>query len=301
MDRLTSMAVFVKAVDLGSFTAAATALGSSSQMVGKHVGFLEARLGAQLLRRTTRRQSLTEVGLAFYERCRIILAEAEAAESLMQDLSATPRGRLRVSAPVNVGACTVAPLVGDFLRAFPGVELELSLTDRYVDVVDEGFDAVFRLGPLGDSSLNARELGLQRQIACASPAYLAARGAPCHPDDLAAHDCLGYVNWSGRPYSEWRFDRLGASHPVKIRSRFQVNDGRVLRAAALRGDGIILQPEAVVAEDLRSGRLTQVLGDYEAPSRPLYLLFPTRRLQPPKLRAFIDHVAAAFKRRADGD
>ena len=278
MDRLTSMAVFVKAVDLGSFTAAATALGSSSQMVGKHVGFLEARLGAQLLRRTTRRQSLTEVGLAFYERCRIILAEAEAAESLMQDLSATPRGRLRVSAPVNVGACTVAPLVGDFLRAFPGVELELSLTDRYVDVVDEGFDAVFRLGPLGDSSLNARELGLHRQIACASPAYLAARGAPCHPDDLAAHDCLGYVNWSG-----------------------QVNDGRVLRAAALRGDGIILQPEAVVAEDLRSGRLTQVLGDYEAPSRPLYLLFPTRRLQPPKLRAFIDHVATAFKRRADGD
>ncbi len=295
MDRLTSMAVFVKAVDLGSFTAAATALGSSSQMVDKHIGFLEARLGAQLLRRTTRRQSLTEVGLAFYERCRVILAETDAAGSLVQDLAATPRGRLRVSAPVNFGACAVAPLVGGFLRAYPSVELELSLTDRYVDVVDEGFDAVFRLGPLGDSSLHARELGLHRQIACASPAYLAAHGVPSHPDELASHNCLGYVNWSGLPYSEWRFSRHGAVYPVRIRSRFQVNDGRVLRAAALRGDGIILQPEAVVAEDLHDGRLVQVLRDFEAPSRPLYLLFPTRRLQPPKLRVFIDHVAGAFE------
>ena len=299
MDRLTSMAVFVKAVDLGSFTAAATALGSSSQMVGKHVGFLEARLGAQLLRRTTRRQSLTEVGLAFYERCRVILAETEAAESLMQDLTATPRGRLRVSAPVNFGACTVAPLVGGFLRAFPGVELELSLTDRYVGVVDEGFDAVFRLGPLGDSSLNARELGLQKQIACASPAYLATHGAPSHPDDLTSRECLGYVNWSGLPYSEWRFSRHGADYPVRIRSRFQVNDGRVLRAAALRGDGIILQPEAVVVDDLRTGHLVRVLADYEGPSRPIYLLFPTRRLAPPKLRAFVDHVVSALRHRAD--
>ncbi|RYC29695.1 LysR family transcriptional regulator [Lichenibacterium minor] len=294
MDRLTSMAVFVKAVDLGSFTAAAAALGCSSQMVGKHVGYLEVRLGAQLLRRTTRRQSLTEVGSAFYERCRVILAETEAAEALMQDLTATPRGRLRVSAPVNFGACTVAPLVGDFLRTFPGVELELSLTDRFVDVVDEGFDAVFRLGPLGDSSLNARELGRHGQVACASPAYLATHGAPSNPDELASHACLGYVNWSGLPYSEWRFSRLGAVHSVKIRSRFQVNDGRVLRAAARRGEGIILQPEAVVADDLRAGRLVQVLADYEGPSRPIYLLFPTRRLKPPKLRAFVDHVVNAF-------
>ena len=294
MDRLTSMAVFVKAVDLGSFTAAANTLGCSSQMVGKHVGHLESRLGTQLLRRTTRRQSLTEVGLAFYERCRVILAETEAAEALMQDLAAIPRGRLRVSAPVNFGACTVAPLVGDFLRNFPGVDLELSLTDRFVDVVDEGFDAVFRLGPLGDSSLNARELGRHGQVACASPAYLATHGVPSHPDELASHDCLGYVNWSGLPYSEWRFSRLGAVHTVKIRSRFQVNDGRVLRAAARRGEGIILQPEAVVADDIRAGRLVQLLADYEGPSRPIYLLFPTRRLKPPKLRAFIDHVVSAL-------
>ena len=296
MDRLTSMAVFVKAVDLGSFTAAATALGSSSQMVGKHVGFLEGRLGTQLLRRTTRRQSLTDVGQVFYERCRIILAEAEAAESLLQDLSVTPRGRLRVSAPTNFGACSVAPLITGFLRSYPDVDVELSLTDRYVDVVDEGYDAVFRLGPLKDSSLVSRELTTHRQVACASPAYLAVRGAPVHPCDLATHECLGYVNWSGLPYSDWIFTRLGKSYEVKVRSRFQVNDGRVLRAVALAGHGIILQPEAIVGEDLDAGRLVRVLPNYVGPSRPLYLLFPTRRPQAPKLRAFIDFVVEALAR-----
>ena len=298
MDRLTSMAVFVKAVDLGSFTAAAKALGVSSQMVGKHVGFLESRIGAQLLRRTTRRQSLTDLGQAFYERSRAILAEAEAAEALLHDLSATPRGRLRVSAPVNFGACRVAPLVTCYLQAYPEVEIELSLTDRYVDMVDEGYDVVFRLGPLGDSTLISRELAPHRQVACASPSYLAAHGDPSRPDDLTSHTCLGYVNWSGLPYAEWRFTRSGKVHAVTVRSRFQVNDGRVLRAAALEGNGIILQPEAVVTEDLDAGRLVQVLADYEAPSRPMFLLFGTRRPQPAKLRAFIDRAVEAFDQRA---
>ena len=297
MDRLASMAVFVKAVDLGSFTAAAVALGSSSQMVGKHVSFLEGRLGTQLLRRTTRRQSLTDIGRLFYERCRIILAETEAAETLMHDLSVTPRGRLRVNAPVNFGACRVAPLVTRYLRAYPDVEVELSLTDRYVDVVDEGFDAVFRLGPLKDTGLVCRELMAHRQVACASPAYLAAFGVPARPEDLADHACLGYVNWSGLPYSDWTFTRLGRVHAVKVRSRFQVNDGRVLLAAALEGHGIILQPDVVVRADLEAGRLVQVLSDYTAPSRPIYLLFSTRHPQTPKLRTFIDCVVDAFGQR----
>ena len=153
MDRLTSMAVFVKAADLGSFSAAATKLGLSSQMVGKHVGFLEARLGAQLIRRTTRRQSLTDVGHAFYERCRSILAEAEDAEALVKNLSETPRGRLQISAPVAFGSSLVAPLLNRYLQIFPHVEAMLTLTDRYVDVVDEGYDAVFRLEPLKDTGL----------------------------------------------------------------------------------------------------------------------------------------------------
>lgn len=292
MDRLTGMQAFAKAVELGSLTAAAAALGTSPQMVGKHVAALEERLGAQLLRRTTRRQSLTDVGRAFYERCRVILAETEAAEALTRDFGATPRGRLRVGAPVNYGACRVAPLVNRFLRDFPEVQVELSLSDRYVDVVDEGYDAVFRLGPLDDSALVSRRLETHRQVACASPAYLAARGVPVHPEDLAGHACLGYVNWSGRPYAEWRFTRDGRIHAVTVRSRFQVNDGRVLLDAALAGHGVILQPAALVEPAIAQGRLRPVLRDYEPPERSLHLLFAASRPLAPKLRAFVDRVVA---------
>ncbi len=296
MDRLTSMGAFVRAVDLGSLTAAATALGISPQMVGKHVDSLEARLGAPLLRRTTRRQSLTDIGQAFYERSRIILAEMEVAEALVHDMSATPRGRLRVSAPVNFGACRLAPMVTRYLATYPDVEVEVNLTDRYVDVVDEGYDAVIRLGPIKDTALAARELQAHRQVACAAPSYLAARGTPAAPDDLVGHDCLGYVNWSGLPYAEWRFTKANQTHTVQVRSRFQVNDGRVLLAAALEGYGIILQPEAILRDALDAGRLVPVLADYAAPSRPMVLLFSARRSQPQALRSFIDCVVDAFGR-----
>ncbi len=296
MDRLASMGVFVRAADLGSFTAAATALGMSSQMVGKHVSFLEARLGAQLLRRTTRQQSLTDVGRSFYERCRTILAETEAAEALVNDLSTTPRGRLRVNAPVTFGACRLAPLVTRYLKAYPDVEVELTLTDRFVDVVDEGYDAVIRVGPIKDSALAMRQLATYPLVACASPAYLAANGAPNSPEELAEHQCLGFVNWSGLPYAEWRFTKTGRVHAVRVRSRFQINDGRALLAAALDGHGVILQPEAVVRGDIDAGRLVQVLPAYAAPSQPMYLLFSARRTQTPKLRSFIDCVVDAFGR-----
>lgn len=290
------MAVFVKAVDLGSFTAAGIALGMSSQLVGKHVGVLEARLGAPLLQRTTRRQSLTDLGRLYYERCRTIVAEADAADALVQDLSATPRGRLRISAPVTFGACSLAPVLLQFLARHPGIELELTLTDRYVDIVDEGYDAVLRLGPIGDTSLAARELVPHAQVACASPSYLAAHGMPATPQALIDHACLGFVNWSGRPYAEWRFERDGAVYAVQIRSHFQVNDGRVLLAAALDGHGIILQPDAMVRDALDAGRLVPVLTEYAAPSRPMYLMFAARHPQLPKQRIFIDHVVAAFGR-----
>lgn len=296
MDRLASMGVFVKAADLGSFTAAAAALGMSSQMVGKHVSFLEARLGAQLLRRTTRQQSLTDVGHSFYGRCRTILAETEAAEALVNDLSTTPRGRLRVNAPVTFGACRLAPLVTRYLQAHPDVEVELTLSDRYVDVVDEGYDAVIRVGPLKDTALAMRELATYPLVACASPAYLAASGAPDAPEELANHCCLTFVNWSGLPYAEWRFTKAGRVHAVQVRSRLQINDGRALLAAALDGHGIILQPEVVVRDDLDTGRLVRVMPAYAAPSYSMHLLFSARRSQTPKLRSFIDCVVDAFGR-----
>lgn len=295
IDRLTSMEVFVKAVDLGSFTAAATAMGLSSQMVGKHVRSLEQRLGTQLMRRSTRRQSLTETGRLYYDRCRSILLEVKAAEAVAEDLNAAPRGRLRLSAPVGFGACRLAPMLTSFVERYPEVAIELVLTDRYVDLVDEGYDAVLRLGPVADTSLAARELAPHELVACASPGYLARRGAPRTPADLCDHACLGFVNASGLPYLEWRFtDEDGTPQSIRVRSRFQVNDGRVLADAAIAGAGIMLQPEAVLREHLDAGRLMRVLANYSAPSRPMLLMFSGQRSQPPKLRALIDAVVSAF-------
>ena len=294
LDRLTSMAVFVKAADLGSFTAAGVALGLTSQMVGKHVAALEATLGTPLIRRTTRRQSLTETGEKFYERCRAVLAEAEAAYAVEEAASVEPRGRLRLSAPIGFGACWLAPVVTDFLERHPLVSVELNLTDRFVDLIDEGYDAVLRLGPLGETSQTVRELTPHAQVACASPAYLARRGTPRTPADLADHACLGFVNWSGRPFAEWRFGRGGRIEPVQVQSRFQVNDGRVLVAAAVVGHGIILQPEVVVAEALGRGELVRLLTDHVGPTRMLYLLHAPSEPLPAKLRAFIDHLTTAL-------
>ncbi len=297
MDRFTSMAVFVKAADLGSFTAAGTALGMSSQMVGKHVSFLEERLGAQLLHRSTRRQSLTSIGQTFYDRCRVVLADVDAAEATARELSTTPRGRLRVSAPVTFGSTALAPLISDYLRIHPQVEVALDLTDRYVDVVGEGYDAVIRLGPLRDSELIARALAPYRLIACASPAYLAARGTPRAPADLMAHECLGFVFASGQPFAKWRFDKAGQDHQIQVRSRFQVNDARVLHAAALEGHGIILQADLILGDDLSAGRLVQVLPDYETPTRPLHILLAAARPPALTLRRFVDHVVDRFGKR----
>ncbi len=293
LDQLTSMRVFAKVADVGSFTAAGVALGMTSQMVGKHVSGLEDKLGTPLILRTTRRQSLTETGRHFHERCRVILAETEAAYALAEDCTDQPRGRLRLSAPVGFGSCRLAPILTDLLEKHPALELELDLTDRYVDMVEEGYDAVLRLGPIGETSLAVRELASHEQVACASPAYLALHGAPCTPAELVDHACLGFVNWSGLPYAEWRFGRDGKVYPVQVRSRFQVNDGRVLVAAAVAGHGIILQPEAVAANALDRGDLVPVLTDFVAPSRTLYLLHAPRQPRPAKLGALVDHLVAA--------
>ncbi len=269
-------------------------MGLSSQMVGKHVGLLEERLGTELIRRTTRKQSLTAIGQAFYERCRSILAEADAAEALAHDLSATPRGRLRVNAPTTFGARCLAPVIELYLAAYPNVEVELTLTDRYVDIVDEGFDAVIRLGPLQDSTLLARALAPHSLIACAAPHYLRRHGTPKTPAELSGHECLRFVYSSGLLYSDWQFARAGRTETIEVRGRFQVNDSRVLHDAALAGHGIMLQAESVLRDDLAAGRLVRVLPDYTGPTRPMHILFSASRRQTPKSRTFIDWVAAAF-------
>src|SRR5690348_12473271 len=195
MDRFASMEVFVKVAETGSFTSAADTLGISGPMVGKHIRQLEEHLGVQLLHRTTRRQSLTGAGKDFLERARIVLTELEAAETLAAESRARPRGELRVNAPVTFGAHSLAPSLPDYMAQYPDVTVRLTLNDRVVDLVDEGYDCVFRVGALADSTLIARGLRPVELVACASPAYLEVRGEPRHPTDLAGHECLGFAEW----------------------------------------------------------------------------------------------------------
>lgn len=293
MDRLTSMAIFVKTAESGSFASAALAFGISSQMAGRHVIALEERVGAPLLARTTRRQSLTEIGQIFYERCKALLADAEAAESVAMDFSASPRGRLRVTAPVTFGSCCLAPLITRYLRANPEVQVDLTLTDRFVDLVDEAYEVAIRLGPLSDSSMIAKPLMPYRLLACASPAYLKEHGEPRTPEALARHECLGFSFTSLPPYNEWVFGSARGKHAVTVTGRFQANDTKALIAAAIDGFGIALAPEIAIKDDIAAGRLVRLLRKYEAPERPMHALFTARR-PTPKLRAFIDLVVAEF-------
>ena len=294
MDRLASMAAFVKATETGSFAAAAEALGLSPQMVAKHVTFLEARLGTRLLARTTRRQSLTEIGRTYYERCKLVLAEAEAADSLAHEASAAPRGRLRVNAPVTFGTISLAPMVAGYLRAHPHVEVDLMLSNRTVDLVEEGFELAFRIGTLPVSSLIGRALAPFRLVVCAAPAYLRERGTPEVPADLDRHDCLGYADWMQPAAREWSFSKDSRVQTIAIRTRMRVNDARALHGAALAGFGIALVAEALAREALTAGHLVRVLPDYETPSRPMHLVYLADSRPTPKLRSFIDAAVAAF-------
>ena len=255
---------------------------------------LEDRLGARLLNRTTRRQSLTELGRAFHERCKLVLAEADAADALAADLRAVPRGRLRVNAPINFGTYRLVPMLVRYLRQHPEVTVDLTLTDRVVDLVEEGYEAVIRISPLADSTLIARSLAPYRLVACAAPSYLAAHGTPTIPAELARHECLGFAYWARPPADEWQFTGADGIHTVRVGSRLAINNGQALRAAALEGFGIILLSHELLEDDLAAGRLVRVLPGYEPPSRPMHILFAPDRRPTPKLRSFIDFVVAAF-------
>lgn len=286
------MAIYARVVEKGSLAAAAEEFGISATMAGKHLKALEERLGGRLLNRTTRRQSLTELGRDYYERCKQILAEVEAADNTASQLQAVPRGVLRVNAPVSFGSQRLAPALADYLAAHPQVDVDLALNDRVVDLVDEGFEAAIRVGPLGDSGLVARPLAPYRVLICASPAYLQQHGVPAQPKDLSAHNCLGFAYWSTR--DKWKLTGPAGIETVSIKGRLQANNGQALRMAALRGLGIIMQPEVLLAEDLAAGRLTRVLPEYEAPARPMHLVYLPDRRPTPKLRSFIDFVLARF-------
>jgi DNA-binding transcriptional LysR family regulator len=292
MDRFASMAIFVKAVELGSFSAAADALSMSSQLVGKHVQMLEQHLNVRLLNRTTRRQSLTDFGKTFYERARNILAEVEAAEDLAAETRIAPRGRLRVNAPVTFGVHALAPRLPEYLKVFPEIAIDLRLSNRFVDLTDEGYDVVFRVGELADSGLIARVLEPYRLILCAAPSYLAARGRLKSPMDLGHHDCLGFA--FREMESRWEFDGPDGRVSVSVSSRVVMDSGEALLATALAGVGVMLQPAEMVLSEITAGRLVALLPEYRRPSLPFHVLYAPDRRPTPKLRSFIDFVASVF-------
>lgn len=292
MDRLLSMTVFAKSVELGSFSAAAEVLRMSPQLVGKHVHMLEQQLGVRLLNRTTRRQHLTEIGTSYYEKVKLILAEVASAEGLAADSRARPSGRLRVNAPVTFGIHALMPRLTEYMAAYPEVQVEVSLANRYVDALEEGADAVFRVGELSDSSRIARRLAPYRLILCAAPAYLAAHPPITAPIDLASHECLGFAYTELRTH--WRFDGPGGLVTVPVSGRLMVDSGEALLMAARAGMGVMLQPAELVEPEITAGRLVQVLPRYRAPDRPLHLLFAPDRQMTPKLRSFIEFAVAAF-------
>lgn len=292
MDRFASMEVFVATVDRGSFTAAARAFRITPAMVGKHVRALEERLGARLITRTTRRQSLTEIGRSYYERCKRILDDVRSAETDAEAMRLAPRGELRVSAPISFGALRLGPALAEYLAGYPEVGVELDLTDQVVDVVKEGFDAAIRVGPLADSALVARRLQPYRMMICAAPSYLARAGVPKTPADLPQHSCLAFTLW--RNYGGWSLDRSNRPPLKPPPCRLRSNNALALRAAALEGVGLILQPEVVLADDVAAGRLVQVLAKFVPPPRPMSLIYPRDRRPTSKMTTFIDFVLRRF-------
>ena len=290
MDRFLEMRTFVQVVDAGSFIGAAEPLEMSKAAVSRHVGELEARLGVRLLNRTTRKLSLTEEGELFYLRCKELLGGVEAAESEITSRSGEAIGLLRVSAPVSFGNLHLGDVWAAFKARHPKVTFDVTLSDRVVDIVEEGFDLAIRIGRLADSSLVARKLSPMQRYIVASPAYLAGRGTPKVPADLRHHDCLCYSN--ADTIDEWRFcEADGRAMSVEVKGRVRANNGDLLRVAALKGLGFVDLPNFLVAGDIDSGALVPVLQDFIRQDGAVYAVYPHARYLPPKIRVFIDFLA----------
>ena len=296
MNLYTAMSVFVEVASAGSFAEAARKLGLSATAVSRHVAELESELGVTLLRRTTRHISLTEAGTRYLPRAAAVIGEIDSLNAETSAVGAIPSGRLRITAPPAVGNDWIAALAVDFVEAHPQIELELDLTERIVDLVEEGYDAAIRSGDLPSSSLIAHRIVEIRYVLCASPDYLARHGTPKTPAEVAGHQS---VYWCGgvRP-SRWTPGKDGIRSSVPLRPRLQISHFASLHESARRGLGLAVLPLISVRADLDAGRLVTVLPDYELEPGVLSLVRPPTPFEPPKLRVFIDFITAALRRRA---
>jgi len=276
---------FVAVAEAGSFTAAARQLGISTAQASRQISALENRLVTKLLYRTTRKVSLTEAGQIYYRHCRQALNGLEEAERAMTDLQQTPQGTLRLTAPTTYGETRIAPLLNEFVSRYPALNLEIKLTNRKVDLIEEGFDLAIRLGPLEDSSLIAKRLATRRQYVCASPGYLADHGEPHSLSELTRHHCLqGTLDY-------WRFQQQGQLKTVKITGRIRCNSGQLLLDAALKGLGIVQLPDYYVQSYIEQGQLRVLLADLQPPEEGIWALYPSSRHLSPKVRMVVDFLS----------
>jgi DNA-binding transcriptional LysR family regulator len=290
---LEALAIFARVADVRSFVRAATEMGVSKATVSKAVARLEARLGARLFHRTSRRLSLTDAGAALVERASRMLGEAEAAEGDALAQSAAPRGLVRVAAPMSFGLAYVAPALPAFMEAFPDVVIDLNLSDELVDLIGGGFDVALRIGALPDSSLTGRRLCEVKRLLVGAPAYFARHGRPSHPRDLAGHACLSYAYLPSPQL--WRFVGPGGEDvSVRPSSRLRANNGDALTPALLAGRGLAVQPEFVIGCELAQGRLEAVMTDWASPPIALHLLTPGGGLRPARVNALIEFLTKRF-------
>jgi DNA-binding transcriptional LysR family regulator len=302
VDRFDNMRVFARVVESGSFTGAAARLGISASMVSQHVKELEERLGARLLNRTTRKVSLTETGRAYYERCTRLLSDLEETEQAVSDMHAAPCGELRVNAAPSLGILQLATAIADFTARFPAISIELMLTVRIADLIDEGFDVAVWVGELPDSSLIARQLAPCRMVVCGAPRYFEKHGTPRTPADLAIHNCLTVAVTGLSYYRTWHLTAAdGTALKISPIGNMRTNSGAVLKVAALAGHGLVCLPTYLVGDALQSGRLVTVLDDYTAPPLALRALYPHNRHLSAKVRAFVDFLAARFEQEPPWD
>lgn len=293
MDKFQEMQAFVSVVNEGSFVKAADTLHLSKTAVSRLVSDLESRLGTRLLQRTTRRLSLTQEGEVFLERCKALLDDLEEAEAALNAHTGEVTGQLRVNVPVTFGLMHLAPLWPRFMELHPKVTLEVSLADRLVDLVEEGYDSAVRIARLQSSSLVGRQIATTRMVLCASPEYLRRHGTPAHPSEIVDHPVMAYTLLAMG--DQWEFDGPDGSASVKVRPRMRSNSGDTCCAAALGHLGIVLQPSFLVGEHLLSGRLIEVLPQYRSVELGVYALYPSRKHLTPKVRALTDFLVDAFR------
>jgi len=291
MNQFEDMRIFATTVEAQSFTAAADKLGLSKQFVSRRVMALEGRLGVRLLVRTTRKLTVTELGRAYFERIQKILAEVAETEEAISSQNAGPRGSLRISAPMSFGTLHLGPVIPKFLQRYPDVSIELELNDRTVDLVGEGYDMAMRIGVLSDSSLIARRITPFNLVACCAPEYLRRRGTPVTPNDLKEHECLLYGH---AKTVEWQFKINGRTRGIPVTGRLRVNNGELVRDAALAGLGIAVLPTFIVGEALKRGELVTILDDYLSADGGVYAIYPQHRQSSTALRVFVDFLYETF-------